>query len=223
MLNENQANLVLKAYVDFCQSFYTYGKITDRNLEYLKIIDKCIGSKTEFVQGRLGRVFGEIYALLDNPEIKIVLKNGLHRIEQHQQKTYNKKAQKFIEDDIWGNFAEDVLSHLNDLDEPKNEGDSKTSKHISRKKSKSAKVKPNKQKDNQNIEEAIRRQKLEELREIFLASVIRAKQEEKENISNINYGIISDIPIFSQGDDRSTFKDIMDEVRAEGKGYGGSK
>lgn len=223
MLNENQANLVLKAYVDFCQSFYTYGKITDKNLEYLKIIDKYIGSKTEFVQGRLGRVFGEIYALLDNPEIKTVLKNGLHRIEQHQQKNYNKKSQKVIKDKVWGNFAEDVLSHLNDLDKPKNEGGAKTSRYISRKKSKAPKVKPNKQQDNQNIEAAIRRQKLEELREIFLASVIRAKQEERENIGNINYGIISDIPIFSQGDDRSTFKDIMDEVRAEGKGYGGSK
>jgi hypothetical protein len=80
-------------------------------------------------------------------------------------------------------------------------------------------------KKRKNQEDKIPEKSIEERREIFWRSIAREKQkdEARKKLRDQNVQPIREVPPMYRFDRSSIFEDIMDERRAEGKGYGGSK
>jgi HNH endonuclease len=72
-LKETTVNQILNAYSKIRQELQESGRITSKNFNSLKFIDRCISGKQETIQELLGNTFVDVYALLDMPEINSIL------------------------------------------------------------------------------------------------------------------------------------------------------
>ncbi len=72
-LEETTVNQILNAYAKIRQELQESGRITSKNLNRLKFIDRCISGKQETIQELWGNTFVDVYALLDMPAINLIL------------------------------------------------------------------------------------------------------------------------------------------------------
>jgi len=72
-LKETTVNQILNAYAKIRQELQESGRVTSKNFNRLKFIDKCISGKQEAIQELWGNTFVDVYALLDLPEINSIL------------------------------------------------------------------------------------------------------------------------------------------------------
>ncbi|MEA5514950.1 hypothetical protein [Nodularia sp. UHCC 0506] len=249
VLSESKADQVINCYINFCNEFKRTGQIIDKNFNRIRVINSCIGGKQEDIRSIWGDLFDEVYKLLENPAIKSRLDNEKKEIEKlriqklseknNNQKLQNsvissskiktktrpsqfkssniKKRKKGIITKINGEYIEQKsIAKINssDLNVDNTLNPDNTLKQKTKKRSK-------------NNGSYIEEKSIQELRKIFWSSVAQAKQNEQAiKIINKDRKIIKPVnkfPPICRFDDSSIFEAIMDEKRAEGKGYGGSK
>jgi len=225
VLGESQAVQVLNTYINFCKVFQQEGTITDENFNRIRFINTCINGQQDKIKEVWGDLFDEVYCLLQKPEIKLRLEKEQIEIQLIREKRSLDKRKS--------------LSNLESKTNPQNSKSSKNSSASSKQvktvnktgvqqsllgnsNSRGTKQKQAKRK---NQEDKIQEKTIEQIREIFWRSVARAKQEEeaRKKLRDQNVQAIREIPPMCRFGNSSTFEDIMDERRAEGKGYGGSK
>jgi hypothetical protein len=72
-LKETTVNQILNVYAKIRQELQESGRITGKNFNRLKFIDRCISGKQETIQELWGNTFVDVYALLDMPAINSIL------------------------------------------------------------------------------------------------------------------------------------------------------
>ena len=207
-LSELQAGQVINTYIKFCNEFQVTGEITDKNFNRIRVINSRIGKKKDDIISIWGNLFDEVYELLEKPEIK-------SRLEDEKKEREKIKINKIAEKKAKSSTSKQKTKKTSRLD--------LTKKQKTKNKNKKQKINNKKQiTKNNNISEE---KSIGEIRKIFWISVAQAKQNEQVRKElQKNRAIIEPIktPI-CRFDDSSMFEDIMDERRAEGKGYGGAK
>jgi hypothetical protein len=175
---------------------------------YIRFINSCINGKEDEIRELWGDLFDEIYCLLQKPEIKSRLLN---------LKSENRLQKSKCSNDPTPSSKKVKASTKNRVQQG-----SESNKIRKLKKQKQA----NKLQYKIKSREYIHHEKsINQIRDIFWKSVERAKQEEeaRKKLRIKNVQPIRQVHLVYTFDDSSTFEDVMDERRAEGKGYGGSK
>lgn len=241
-LSESKAVQVLNAYINFCNELKRTRQITDKNFNRIRVINSCIGGQKENLRSTWGDLFDEIYKLLEKPEIKSRLDNENKEIQKLRiQKKSEKKSNQELKNSIISSskikldIRSSKLKSGNSQKRKKGiitkiNGEYIEEKNIRNTKKSGSSVGNEKKRKTKKTRQHIEEKSIQELREIFWRSVAQAKQDEQDrNIINKNRQIIQPIkklkkspPIYNF-DDSSIFEDIMDEQRAEGKGYSGAK
>jgi hypothetical protein len=230
VLGESQAVQVLNTYLNFCKVFQQEGTITDENFNRIRFINACINGQQDKIKEVWGDLFDEVYCLLQKPEIKLRLEKEQMEIQLIREKRSLDKRKSLSN-------LESKTGSQNSKSSKNSSASSKQVKTVNKTgvqqsllgssnsrgtKQKRAKQKQSKRK---NQEDKIPEKSIEEIREIFWRSIAREKQkdEARKKLRDQNVQPIREVPPMYPFDDSSSFDDIMDERRAEGKGYGGSK
>jgi hypothetical protein len=210
-MGESKAVQVLNTYLKFCNALHREGKITDENFNRIRFINGCINGKQDKIREIWGDIFDEIYCLLQKPEIKLRLEEEQRELEISRQKRKLEK-QKSV-----SNLKKIETSKKSRV--PQHSASNKNSKEKKQKKANKLQSK----RKNQGY--TILPKSIEQIREIFWRSVALAKEEEeaRKKLRRQNVQPIREVSPVHTFDESSIFEDIMDERRAEGKGYGGSK
>lgn len=221
-LTESKAEQVLNTYLNFCEALQREGKITDENFNRIRFINGCINGQQDENREIWGDLFDEIYYLLQKPEIKLRFEkeqkeNQLirqKRILKKQKLSSNLKSKNSSQNKKCSNNLTTGSKKVEPSKKNRVEQRSGSNKNSKSKNSKQAKKLQLKRKNKKN--EAPKKT-IEQIREIRWKLLTLANQEyEPRKKSRIQY-------VQPLGEVSSTFKDVMDERRAEGKGYGGSK
>ncbi|OYE02499.1 hypothetical protein [Nostoc sp. 'Peltigera membranacea cyanobiont' 232] len=207
-LKESKAIQILNTYLKFCEAFQREGKITDNNFNRIRFINSCIHGKEDEIREVWGDLFDEIYCLLQKPEIKSRLLN---------LKSENSLRKSKCSNNLTASSKKIKASTKNRV-----QPGSESNKTRKLKKQKQANKLQSKIKNREYIPHE---KSINQIRDIFWKSVERAKQEEeaRKKLRIKKVQPIREVPPGYTFDESSTFEDVMDERRAEGKGYGGSK
>jgi hypothetical protein len=207
-LKESKAIQILNTYLKFCEAFQKEGKITDNNFNRVRFINSCIKGKEDEIREVWGDLFDEIYCLLQNPEIKSRLLN---------LKSENSLRKSKCSNNLTASSKKVKTSTKNRV-----RSGSERNKTRNLKKQKQANKLQSKTKNREYIPHE---KSINQIRDIFWKSVERAKQEEetRKKLRIKKVQPIRKVPPVYTFYESSTFEDVMDERRAEGKGYGGSK
>ncbi|MEH2291994.1 hypothetical protein [Nostoc sp.] len=229
-LGEAKADQVLNTYLKFCEVFQREGKITDNNFNRIRFINGCLNGKQDEVREVWGDLFDEIYSLLQKPEIKLRLEKEERKLQLIRQKKKLEKQKLLANIQSKNNSPNKHFSNNLTASPKKVE---KIKKNRRRKHSASNRNSPDKkQKQTKKLQytiinrnDQIRAKSREEMLEIYRTSVALAKQEDEARKKSRRQNVqpIREASPKYTFDDSSIFEDIMDERRAEGKGYGGSK
>lgn len=232
-LRESKATQVLNIYLNFCEALQRDREITDRNFNRIRIIDSCIGGQQESVRADWGNLFDEVYCLLEQPEIKSRLEKEKKEIQLIREKRkHDKQNYILVAKTIKEAQTKTSSTNLKVQLKSSKKADKPEKNQVQRRLpiKKRSKIKKQKQAERlqsgqKNKEKTIQEQSIKQLRETFWRSVERAKLEEQVRKKVKRQSVqpnckVSPTYIY---DESSIFEDIMDERRAEGKGYGGAK
>ncbi|AFY43946.1 hypothetical protein [Nostoc sp. PCC 7107] len=234
-LGESKAVQILNTYLKFCKALEREGKITDENFNRIRYINGCINGQQDEIREIWGDLFDELYCLLQQPEIKLRLEQEQRELQNIRQ---NKKIRKQKSDKQ--KSLSNVQSKTNLKNQKAKNNFTNSSKKVDARKkyriNQPLIINKNSQEKKQKQEYKFQFKKKnqvcisyekspEQIRKIFWISVARAKQQEenRKKMKKQNIQPIQEVAPLYTFDDSSIFEDIMDERRAEGKGYGGSK
>lgn len=232
-LEENKAIQVLDTYLNFCKALQRDQEITDRNFNRIRIIDSCISGQQESVKAVWGNLFNEVYYLLEQPEIRARLEKEEKEIQLIREKRKHDKQNLVSAAKSRNEAQTKIPSKNNKLPLKRRKKADKSKKNQNQRSlltSRHSRSKKQTQVEQLQLEQRNQVHKnqepsIEQLREIFWRSVVRAKKEEqaRKKVKRQSVQLNCKVSPTSIFDNSSVFKDIMDEQRAEGKGYGGAK
>jgi|GEM_PF-4143323 len=208
-LSEPNADKVIRSYMNFLKEFERVGQITDKNFNRIRLINRYIGVNRNNVRITWGDLFDEVYKFLDQPEIKLVLDEEDRAIKERRKK------RKGLVEKQRKELVEKQRKEL--VEKQRKELAEKQRKELAKAKRKHRKK--------------LSKAKKEERKKNFLESIQKLRKSKlysndtpcHEWIPLRNLQPIPQRHLTCFFDDESIFDDIMDERRAEGKGYSGAK
>ncbi|MBE9232365.1 hypothetical protein IQ231_11900 [Cuspidothrix issatschenkoi LEGE 03284] len=240
LLTESKTAQIINTYLNFCKDFNKHGKITHKNLNRILCLNAYLKGKKDDVRLEYGNLLDEIYCLLEKPEV-------ISKIEEEKNKIKIPIKHENLDNCVLITQLETKSRELERLEvikiikqkplekigtPPSNYNTKKTNNHQLKsgssnnkqtkkhRKNKKSSKSSQKQKSSysQTKSKKHKKQSAWKIRQFQMEEEMRNKERKirtKKNEQNLSPNTFFD--------DSSIFEDIMDERRAEGKGYSGSK
>jgi len=194
-LSEPNADKVIRIYMNFLKEFERVGQITDKNFNRIRLLNRYIGVNQNDVRITWGDLFDEVYKLLEQPEIKLVLDEEDRVIKERkkQRKELAEKQRKELAENKRKELAENKRKELA---------------------------------ENKRKRKELSKANKEERKKRYLENIQTLKRSKLYSNDTPYYRNLQPIRqcnLTCFFDNESIFDDIMDERRAEGKGYSGAK